>query len=287
MSLTAIKNKVTSKVGRQVLVAQKHSPTMLVGVGVIGMAATVFLACRATLKMEEAVREAEQKIVEQGEDQNRKVNIELGMKVAKLYAPAVIVGVATVTAITGSHVLLSRRNVAVTAAYAALDKGFKEYRTRVVEEFGQEKDDEFRFGSISTELAVDTDEGVAIQTVNGADPTAFTEGRSIYARIFGEGFSTNYQPVTSYNQVFLKAQENYANDLLQARGHLFLNEVYDMLGFSRTTEGSVVGWVKGHGDDYVTFGIFDDLSRGTRFVKGMSATVVLDFNVDGVIYDKI
>lgn len=302
MSLTAIKNKVTSKVGRRILVTQKHSPTLLFGVGVVGVVATVVLASRATLKMEEVLSEAEEKkgqiedasMVKGYTEEDAKkdgilVKSQTALKIVKLYAPAAAVGIVSIGAFTGSHVILNRRNAAVTAAYAALDKGFRQYRERVVAEYGLEKDQEFRFEIVEREMAVDTDEGTAAKTVRVVSPN---NRGSIYSRFFDE-ISSNWSPVRHQNQFFVQAQQNYANDLLNARGHVFLNEVYDMLGLERSKEGSVVGWLKGNpdGDGYIDFGVFRKNTAGVfeaqRFVNGEEKSVLLDFNVDGTIWDKI
>jgi hypothetical protein len=197
------------------------------------------------------------------------------------------VGVLSIGCLSGSHMILSRRNAAITAAYAVLDKGFREYRGRVVSEYGQEKDREFRFGVVEREIAVDTDEGVAVKTIRGIDQNAVKKNGSIYARFFDE-YSKNWSKDPGYNQMFLQSQQNYANDKLKARGHVFLNEVYDMLGIERSKEGAVVGWVRGNGDDYIDFGVFrNDVHKGDLFVNGNERSILLDFNVDGVIYDKL
>jgi hypothetical protein len=294
---------MTNKLGRQVLIAQKHSPVMLFGVGVVGVVTTAILASRATLKLDEILGEAEEKKtqIEQAQAENDErydeeaakkdgivVRTQTALKIAKLYAPAVVSATLTVSAFTGSHIILTRRNAAITAAYAALDRGFKQYRERVIGELGGEKDEEFRFGVIEKEMAVDTDEGVAVKTVRTLDKDQVkARGGSIYSRFFDE-YSQNWSKVPSYNQMFLQAQQQYANDLLNARGHVFLNEVYDMLGLERSKEGAVVGWVKGHGDGYVDFGVFrNDTYMGMQFVNGVEKSILLDFNVDGVIYDLI
>ena len=89
--------------------------------------------------------------------------------------------------------------------------------------------------------------------------------------------------------LFLRTQQNYANDLLKARGHLFLNEVYSMLGIPHTSAGAIVWWTIGAGgDNYVDFGIFTRDSQVVReFVNGYERSILLDFNVDGVIWDMI
>lgn len=298
MKLAALRNFVTSKAGRQILKVQKHSPVLLFGAGVVGVVATVVLASRATLKLEE--------ILEDHQDDLDKVNFALevhgekysqddakkdlvkiyaktSLRIIKMYSPAVAVGVVSIAALTGSHVILTRRNLALTAAYAALDKGFREYRERVVKALGKDQDDQFRYGCDDVEIVEETKNGPVMKTVKraGKEP-------SIYARWFDES-CPDWNSETSYNLLFLKCQMQHANDKLRARGHLFLNEVYESLGIKHSREGAVVGWVLGgEGDDFVDFGIFDPNKPGYRdFINGWNKTVLLDFNVDGIIYDKI
>ena len=117
--------------------------------------------------------------------------------------------------------------------------------------------------------------------------TVDKDGISQYARFFDES-CINWSKTPEYNLMFLNGQQNFANDLLNARGHVFLNEVYDMLGIPRSQAGAVVGWVKGVGDDYIDFGIFEGKTAAARaFVNGAERNILIDFNVDGVIYDLI
>jgi len=303
MSLAAIKNKVTSGIGRQVLVGQKHSPTLLFVAGSVGLVATVVLASRATLKMDEVLREAEEKDVkidaaldlesdeyteEDAKQDGILVRTQTALKIAKLYAPAVVVGAATIAAFTGSHVILNRRNVALTAAYGAVDKAFREYRGRVINEFGKDKDREFRFGVVEREMAVDTNDGVAVKTVKVVDPEFAKEsgGRSMYAVVFDES-NRNWNPDWRYNSMFLRSQQDYANVRLRRDGFLFLNDVYQALGFERTAFGQLVGWVLGNGDDLVDFGLMDNGYETTLFINGDERSTWLDFNVDGMVLELI
>jgi hypothetical protein len=113
---------------------------------------------------------------------------------------------------------------------------------------------------------------------------------SIYARFF-DPTSPSWSKEPEYNLIFLKCQQNYANDLLKSRGHVFLNEVYDMLGMERSKAGAVVGWLlskNGDTDNFVNFGVFDGREQVARdFVNGREGAILLDFSVDGVIYDGI
>lgn len=299
MKIKNIMNAVTSKFGRQTLIAQKHSPAILFAAGVVGIAATVVMASRATLKLEEILETAEDRkiaadavlarnVPEYTSNDYRKdmaiTRAKMILDLTKLYGPSVLVGLTSIAALTGSHVVLNRRYLAVTAAYAAVEKGFEQYRRRVVDELGLDKDKEFRYGLVDKEIVDEDEHGSVVKTVKGLA----NKDVSIYARFFDE-HAKSWSREWGYNQIFLRCQQNYANDLLRARGHVFLNEIYDMLGLSRTQEGSVVGWLlKDGGDGFVDFGIFDgDIFNGQRFVNGDERSILLDFNVDGVIWDKI
>jgi hypothetical protein len=300
MNLKSLKNVVTSKAGRSVLKMQKHSPVILFTAGVVGVVGTVVLACQATLKMDEALdeitkqktaaKELHDRNMDQYSDEDFKQDMMLlyvrsAVKIVKLYAPAIVVGVASIAALTGAHVVLSRRNIAVTAAYAALEKGYQEYRRRVVDDLGEDKDREYRYGLVDHEVHEKKADGsTEITKIKGLN----NKDISIYARFFDETCK-DWNRNAGYNSMFIQCQQNYANDLLRARGHVFLNEVYDMLGMPRSKEGAVVGWVvNDRGDNYVDFGVFSgDTFMGQEFVNGNEMAVLLDFNVDGIIYDKI
>lgn len=296
MKLKDISNKVTSKIGRQILHGRKHTPAALFVVGVVGVVGTVILASRATLKLEEVIEKAQDDLTkarefedEEYSDQDRQKDIAIvygrtAVSLGRLYGPAAIVGIVSVAALTGSHVVLSRRNAAITAAYAAIAKGFQEYRSRVVHEFGADKDRELRYNLQERTVVEETDEGPITVKIKDVVPNQ----ASIYSRFFDQ-MSPNWNRMPHYNQMFLQCQHKWANDLLHTQGHLFLNEVYDMLGIPRSKEGAVVGWVMGKGgDDFVDFGVFDgDRYESMRFINGHTESILLDFNVDGIIWDKI
>lgn len=287
---------VTQKIARSALLAQKSSPEVLLAVGIVGMVGSTVLACRATLKMDDVLDEAKEKLntakTLQHEsyserDRSRDVSLiyyQTGIKVVKLYAPAVIVGAVSIYALTTSHSIMTKRTVALTAAYGALEKGFSEYRARVVEKYGEDEDRNFRYGSQQIDV-VDSDTGKKKMVTRVGNDIP-----SIYAKFFDVS-SMSWKREPEYNMLFLQCQQNYANDLLHSRGHVFLNEVYDMLGLERTKAGSIVGWIlsrNGETDNFIDFGVFDGKTQAARdFVNGFEGSILLDFNVDGVIYDKI
>ena len=283
---------ISKTVARNGLVLQTKSPGLLFGAGIVGVIGSTVLACRATLKMEEVLGEAKSKLdmakglehADYSERDRQKdittIYVQSGVKVLRAYGPAIIVGGLSIAALTSSHNILSRRNAALMSAYAAMEKGFAEYRARVVEKYGEDEDRNMRYGS-RTEVVK---EGKVTHQITRVG----TDTPSIYARFFDE-YSTSWSKEPEYNLVFLTCQQNYANDLLTSRGHVFLNEVYDLLGIPRSEAGAVVGWILGVGDDYIDFGVWDDRtnSRVRDFVNGWEGAILLDFNVDGVIFDKI
>jgi len=300
MKLQAVKDLVTSKAGRQVLRLQKHSPRLLFVAGVVGVGATVFLACKATLKADEVIKkhqidlEMAKDLAQQNRDDYTETDLKKDQVViyskivrdfVKLYGPSLLTGVAAIACLTGAHVVLNRRNVGLTAAYAALERGYNEYRKRVIEKLGTDQDDEFRYGVRYKEFVEETEEGPVVKTEKVFDPN----GVSQYARFFDE-LCSDFNRNPEYNLLFLRSQQNYMNDLLHSRGHVFLNEVYDSLDIPRTKAGSVVGWIlSDHSDNFIDFGIFTrpGNERVRSFVRGDEGAILLDFNVDGVIYDKI
>jgi hypothetical protein len=300
MNLAGLKNIVTSKMGHQILVAQKHSPRILFGAGIVGVVATAVLASKATLKVEGVLDDHAKTLMtiktvehENYNDDDREKDtvvlyIQTAMKLTKLYAPAVTIGLLSIACLTGSHHIMSQRNAGLMAAYSALEKGFNKYRERVVADLGTDKDREYRYGTETREFVEETDEG---PVVTREERIADIGDRSVYARLFGKETSASWNPHAEYNIMFLRAQQNYLNDKLRARGHVLLNDVYDALGLDRTKEGTVVGWVWGSkdGDNYIDFGIFDKEMQPQHFdfFTGRENAVWLDFNVDGLVYDKI
>lgn len=286
---------------------QKHSPEILAGVGVIGTVTSAVMACKATLKLNDILddcKETRNKIKEVAEnpkyeneytpeDVKKDITInytQTAVKIAKLYAPAVILGSASLGCLLASNDILRKRNAALSAAYMTVDKSFKEYRGRVAERFGEEVEKEIRYNIKAQEIETvvaneDGSETVVMEDAKVMDPNLYSD----YAKFFDEA-NPNWQNDPEYNLMFLKSQQQYANDLLKARGRLFLNEVYDMLGIDRTKAGQVVGWTYNPnnptGDNFVDFGIYDMSKERVRaFVNGYETNILLDFNVDGNVWD--
>lgn len=310
MNKTELVNKVTRSFNRSALQLKKHSPEIFVVAGVIGLVGSAVMACKATRKLDNVLEDAKENIdmihdrkehpetapAEYDENTYKKelagAYLKIAGELAKLYAPAVVVGSLSATAILTGHNITRKRNVALAAAYAASDKAFKDYRGRVVERFGEALDKELRYNIQNKEVeeitvAEDGSESIEKKHV----PVAMLEDYSPYARFFDDGckgWTTNPE----LNLMFLRDQQKYANFLLQTKGHLFLNEVYDLLGIPRSPAGQAVGWIFDedcpNGDNRVDFGIYDiNKPKSRDFVNGYERTILLDFNVDGDIMNMI
>ena len=320
MKKPEIMNNITRTLNKAAFKFKKHSPEILVVAGVVGVVGSTVMACKATTKVNDILDDTKDqldKIHEAGErlengetlmlkdgeeytvEQNKKdltiVYAQTALKFAKLYAPSVIIGGLSITAILAAHNITRKRNIALAAAYTAVDKSFKEYRGRVVERFGEALDKELKYGIKSKEVDEvvtneDGTESVVKKTVGVVDATN-PMNVSEYARFFDDGCA-GWTKDPEYNLMFLRDQQRYANDLLKSKGHLFLNEVYDLLGIPRTKAGQIVGWIYDekhpNGDNFVDFGIYDTNKTANRdFVNGYERTILLDFNVDGNIWDQM
>lgn len=314
--LTTSATRAFHKVGFQL---KKHSPEILVVTGVVGTVVSAVMACKATTKLHSVLDDTKEKIdmYHQGakdgkvqsevngklevvpyneEDCTRDITItyaHTGLELAKLYGPSVVIGAASITSILVGHNILRKRNLALAAAYKVVDTGFKQYRGRVVERFGEQLDKELKYDIKAKEIeetVVDKKgkEKTVTKIVEVANPIA---AQSPYTICFDETCN-GWQRDAEANKFFLLRQQDYANEKLRSRGYLFLNEVYDMVGARRTKAGQVVGWVYDEsnpiGDNYVDFGIFDLRNEDNRnFVNGLEKSIWLSFNVDGDILNNL
>ena len=314
MNFASIKTTAMSTFYKASFKVKKHSPEILMISGIVGCIAGGVVACRATLKVNAIVDETktnidkihtakEDGITEAGEEYSHDdakkdittVYVQTAVKFVKLYAPAVIIEGLGITCILASNNIMRKRNVALGAAYATLDKSYKEYRNRVIDKFGKEVDKEMRHGvkAVTTETVVDeeTGEEKEVTKVSRPKPNGYSRLFEKYTEDeYGNTIvNSNWKPKNEYNLSFLRGQQRYATDLLVIKGRIFLNDVYEMLGFPRTKEGQVIGWVydknNEYGTSYVDFGIdsMDD-DEMSYCLNDPRAEILLDFNVTGNVW---
>ena len=310
MDFTKISNGAKFTLGRCGFLLKKYSPDICLGAGVILLVGGAVKACINTLELEEVIDKgkeridnakdlAEIKMNDDGDEiiiQNRKAlavaYAKTGFDIVKLYslpAGAMVLGISSI--VCGRNIMTNRQ-MAIVAAYETIDKAYRHYRERVIDMYGEDKDREIIYGTKKKKIEVESvnEDGEIIEEKKKVEilPEDINPSFSQYAVIFDDA-NPNWNKNPLLNKTWLVQMQQYFNNLLKARGHVFLNEVYEQLGFEHTSAGAVVGWIYGgFGDDYIDFGIFNETYKPARdFVNGYNNAVILDFNVDGVIYNQI
>lgn len=293
----SIKTKLAGFTSAASLKLRKEAPTIAVGAGVAGFVGTVVLAVKATPKAEKALEEHRMRILNQkhamhlaSQDETMDYTIEdyrkdtfnswvkLTVDLVKVYSPAIVLGGLSIASILAGHRIQTQRLMGVTAAYEGLRATFDRYRDTVAEEIGEEKEKEVYKKSFESK----TDEGD--EEFKFAGPTT---------RWFTEETTENYRNSNFENKRFLEDVQIAMNERLQQKGHLFLNDVYEALGMDETPLGCQLGWIHRRGHErtsYVDFGLGmnPDIETTERIHETVSShALLLDFNVDGVIWNLI
>lgn len=305
MKANEIMSKASGALNKIGFGLKKRSPEILVAVGVVGTVVSAVMACKATTKINTILDETKEQLdkiheyagnpdvaekynAEDAKKDTAIVYAQAGVKLAKLYAPAVGLGILSISSILASNNILRKRNMAISAALAAATQDFKDYRNRVIERFGKEVDHQLRYNIKAEEIeeTVTDEKGKekkVKKSIEVADPNA-----SGYVKYFTRS-NPYWEEDSSYVEMFLRSQQNYANDKLKATGHLTLNDVYDMLGFHDSKAGMVVGWIYDldhlNGDNYVEFDVKKVNLPNEQ--GGYEEAYAIDFNVDGNIYNEM
>lgn len=309
MKLNGLNKVINRAMKKTVLKVSKHAPEILMAAGVgFGVASTV-CACKATIKAKDVLEEAKNDLdtidiaSTIGTNDNEKVYTEedhkrdlvtvyarTGIEFIKLYAPSILLSAASIACLIGSHGIMRNRVATLVTAYSTLDAAFRQYRERVAETFGTDKELETYHGVKQLEEGRDEETGLAL-----AEPANDKiDGYTIYARCFDE-YNPNWKDNAEYNLGFLRSTQKYLNCVLERDGYLTLNDAYKELGFEPTPQGQLVGWIydpdnpNHKGDNYVSFGLYGPEHKPAlgEFINGYTNAVWIDFNVDGVIIDKI
>lgn len=308
--LAKISTSAAKFAGKAEFTIKKNSPEILLGAGIVGFVGTVVLACRATCRADEVLEFHRRKIKDindakeiadadpEGEmsydveiyRQDKAIRyLKTTGSLAKLYAPTVAVGALSLACILTSRNIMQKRYLGVVAAYNGLSAAFEEYRKRVRDEYGEGLDKHFRYGTTYEELPVYDENGKKTKEKEQVEKTetGMVMQTDDSCRFF-DSSNPNWDKNPAFSMMWLRGQQNILNDILHTRGHVFLNEVYDALGFPHTPQGAVLGWIDGEGDNCIDFGLYDPNKESVRrFVNGVDNVIMLEFNHDGVIWDKI
>lgn len=284
---------------RSVLKVRKNSPTILVVAGVVGFGATVIMAAKAAKHVDPVIEDHKAKrealgdvsknapteVRREHQVQLTQLYVNTGARVAKIYGPTVVVGTLSAASILWGHKILSGRHVATMAAYSGLMEQFNSYRDRVRKTLGEGPERDIYNGAHGEYVEDPDHKGeYKMQPVFDKD-----ESTNACRRWFDET-NAYFTKNPASNKMWLTGVQSHMNDLLQLRGHLFLNDVLDALHMPRCAEGQQLGWLweAGTGDDFVDFGFMTSHDpHTTAFRNGVENTVRLNFNVDGIIWDMI
>lgn len=298
---------VKNKVGKVSIQIEKRKPEILLVIGIATFVGTVYTACRSTLKAKDVLDEASNdlELIKKAKEATKKddtyteedekrdkvvVYTKAAAGLVKLYTVPSVLGVTSIACILSSHAVLNERYLAAVGAYNAVSDILNSYRERVRNEYGEKMDRHFRYGTeykTITEDDIDENGKKIKRKIEASETDKANVEISDFSRVFDE---TNkyWDRNPGLNLSFLRGLQNVMNDRFKEKGHLFLNEVYNAMGFSETPEGALVGWVDGNGDNYVDFGMYDLTKKEIRdFINGNDNRVLLEFNIDGIIYDKI
>lgn len=308
--LSKVSTSAARFAGKAEFTIKKNSPEILLGAGIVGFVGTVVLACRATCRADEVLEFHRRKIKDINDakeiadaDPEGEMSYDIEIyrqdkairylkttgSLAKLYAPTVAVGALSLACILTSRNIMQKRYLGVVAAYNGLSAAFEEYRKRVRDEYGEGLDKHFRYGTTYEELPVYDENGKKTKEKEQVEKTetGMVMQTDDSCRFF-DSSNPNWDKNPAFSMMWLRGQQNILNDILHTRGHVFLNEVYDALGFPHTPQGAVLGWIDGEGDNCIDFGLYDQNKENVRrFVNGVDNVIMLEFNHDGVIWDKI
>lgn len=288
---------ISKVVGPSMKVVRKYLPEGLLVLGGAGVIGGTVLACKATLETQDVAENVKDELADIPDDDEEKgkkktkVLLRAGGQYLKAYAPAIGCMSAGLTAIGASHGILRNRIAAVGAAYAALETAYSNYRGRVIEEHGEEVDRKYRLGIFDEKVTeTKTLKNGKEKLITRVDEAVHADGTqySPYSRYFDEFNSNEWSKNQGENWDFLRIAQSIANEKYDRQGYLFLNDVYELLGFEKVPEGQLVGWIKGVGDDFIDFGLYEARNALARdYVNGGGAIFVLDFNCDGLMWDLI
>lgn len=213
----------------------KRSPEILLGIGIASAITSTVLAVKATPKAMELLAEAEKeninRQIKEGvpgpEVKNGLPSAQVVKTVWKCYIPAAISGVASIACLLGSHSVNAKRNAALATAYKLSETALNEYREKVVEEIGEDKEKVIRDKVSQKHL----DE----KPVSKNEVIITGTGKQLcYDGISGRYFESDIQTI--------RAAVNKINETMVYEMYAALNDFYNEIGLSNTDMGDELGW---------------------------------------------
>lgn len=208
----------------QHMIAQ-NSPAILTALGVGGVLATAVTAVAATPGALDDIAAAEENEVEHFTFWGK-------TKVAwKRYIPAAAIGAVTITCIVGSNTINARRTAAIASLYSLTDTAFKEYKEKVVETIGTNKEQKVKDAIVQDHLdknPLSTKQIVFLGKGN----------QLCYDDYSGRYFKSDAETI--------RRAENQINNQLLNSMYASLNDFWNAIGLEDTKLGENLGWTSDH-----------------------------------------
>ena len=205
------------------VIVKEHSPQILTALGAAGVVTTTILAVKATPAALEAIREEEahRSIEEPNYILNNKERVQVAWK---HYIPAASMGIVTIACVVSANSINLRRNAAILSAYSLTERVFTDYKEKIAQTFGPEKEFEIR-QEIAREKATTQHESIVM---------VGTEDFLCYDSYCDRWFESTLEKIR-------KAENDVNRDILN-EGFASLNDFYTALGLAPNLLGDNVGW---------------------------------------------
>lgn len=200
--------------------AKVHSPEILTALGVTGVVTTSYLTAKAAV---EAAKEIDF-------HENQSViplsNKEKFKLVWRSYIPAAASGVLTTVCIIGASQASGRRTAAAVTAFTVTEKAFSEYKEKVVEQIGINKEQK-----IKDEIVQD-----AVKANPPSTQVIFAgSGHVLCCELFTKRYFRS-------DMETLKKAQNEVNEKIYSDLYVMMSEFYDLIGLPHTSHSDYVGW---------------------------------------------
>lgn len=305
----SFKHKISRHVYDAGMTLAKNAPAIAFGAGLVGMVGTVVLTSRATLKVAPKMEAHKEELLELKKSAAKNIAKEIESEgevpanteyrkgayvlwarfvreCTRAYAVPLLLGGVSVGLLTYSHSYQSNMITGLTMAYEGLKVTFDKYREAVIEDQGVEADTKY---IVEAHNAANEE----LQARTGDSEVFHVDNRFV----FGAESSSDFNGRASmWNVNFLNDVEAAMNRKLDSQGIVFLNEVLAALGMDRTPAGQQLGWVKDPDDSShvgIDFGwrkLTDEITRHHLINADSSDSapeILLDFNYDGIVWDKL
>lgn len=198
-----------------------NSPEILTAFGVSGVVVTSYLAAKGAIQADRILQEGQEPGFEDPErDLKTKVSLTW-----KCYIPAFASGVITASCIMGASKANSKRTAVAVGAYSLTEKAFAEYREKVVEQLGENKEQKIR-----DEIKQDR-----VTKLGSKDVIITGKGEVVCCELLtGRYFKSDMET--------LRRAQNDINARINNERYVNLDEFYDLIGLPYTSQSNTCGW---------------------------------------------